>query len=68
MEIGKIEKNGIIYRIIANHPIYGMYEIEKLKVYQHHDGTLCSVWSPAIKPTKIFGTIGEARDYIYKHI
>ena len=30
MEITRITKDGITYRIIANHPIYGLFEIETL--------------------------------------
>lgn len=68
MEVARITKGGVVYRIIANHPIYGMYEIEKLRTYQHHDGTMCDVWSTAIMPIRIFGTIDEARNYIYYNI
>ena len=68
MEVARITKGGVVYRIIANHPIYGMYEIEKLSTYQHHDGTMCDVWSTAIMPIRIFKTIDEARNYIYYNI
>ena len=68
MEITRITKDGITYRIIANHPIYGLFEIETLTTYKHDDGTPCDVWKAALQPTKIFNTINEAREYINNKI
>ena len=55
--------NGTTYRIICWSACnQNFFEIERLKVYYHDDGTPCNCWFPAYEPKqKTFTNINEAQ-------
>lgn len=53
--------SGKVFRIVQDHPIYPIFTIEYLKVYQG-DKESVDVWFAATNPTnKVFGTLVEAQ-------
>lgn len=59
--------NNTDYRVIKNHELWGMYEIEQLRRYYYEDGEPCDVWFPFEREMeqKIFNTQDEAVDYLF---
>ena len=54
-------KNGKVFRIVKDHPIYPVFTIEYLRVYEG-DKESIEVWFAATNPkNKVFGTLVEAQ-------
>ena len=54
-------KNGKVFRIVKDHPIYPIFTMEYLRVYEG-DKESIDVWLAATNPSnKVFGTLVEAQ-------
>jgi hypothetical protein len=54
-------KNGKVFRIVKDHPIYPVFSIEYLRVYEG-DKESIEVWFAATNPkNKVFGSLVEAQ-------
>ena len=54
-------KNGKVFRIVKDHPIYPIFTIEYLRVYEG-DKESIEIWFAATNPkNKVFGTLVEAQ-------
>ena len=54
-------KNGKVFRIVKDHPIYPIFSIKYLKVYEG-DKESIDIWFAATDPkNKVFGSLVEAQ-------